>query len=126
MKFEKIYTEKAPAPVGAYSQAIETNNMLFTSGQIALDAASGAIIAGGIKEQTKEALKNLKNVLSEAGYRFEHVVKTTIYLKDMNDFPLMNEVYAHVFVKSLPARSTVEVSRLPKDALVEIDCIAVR
>jgi 2-iminobutanoate/2-iminopropanoate deaminase len=126
MKFEKIYTEKAPAPVGAYSQAIETNNMLFTSGQIALDATSGAIIAGGIKEQTKEALKNLKNVLSEAGYRFEHVVKTTIYLKDMNDFPLMNEVYAHVFVKSLPARSTVEVSRLPKDALVEIDCIAVR
>jgi 2-iminobutanoate/2-iminopropanoate deaminase len=126
MKFEKIYTEKAPAPVGAYSQAIEANNMLFTSGQIALDATSGAIIAGGIKEQTKEALKNLKNVLSEAGYRFEHVVKTTIYLKDMNDFPLMNEVYAHVFVKSLPARSTVEVSRLPKDALVEIDCIAVR
>jgi 2-iminobutanoate/2-iminopropanoate deaminase len=126
MKFEKIYTEKEPAPVGAYSQAIEANNMLFTSGQIALDATSGAIIAGGIKEQTKEALKNLKNVLSEAGYRFEHVVKTTIYLKDMNDFPLMNEVYAHVFVKSLPARSTVEVSRLPKDALVEIDCIAVR
>lgn len=121
----KIKSDQAPAPIGPYSQAIAWNNLIFTSGQIALDTAGGNLIEGGVTKQTEQVLKNLEAVLAAAGSSFDAVLKTTIYLKNMDDFSRVNEVYAQCFGSSLPARSTVEVSRLPKDVLVEIDCIAV-
>jgi 2-iminobutanoate/2-iminopropanoate deaminase len=122
-----ISTTLAPAAIGPYSQAVRVGDTLFTSGQIPLDPATGALVPGGIREQTTRVLDNLAAVLEEAGLDMAHVVKTTVYLKSMGDFASMNEVYAKYFAPEgvvPPARSTVEVARLPKDALVEIDIIA--
>jgi 2-iminobutanoate/2-iminopropanoate deaminase len=124
-----VATPLAPAAIGPYAQAVRVGDMLFTSGQVALDPETGALVAGGIREQTTRVLDNLTAVLSEAGLDLEHVVKTTVYLKNMADFSAMNEVYARYLAPEgvvPPARSTVEVARLPKDALVEIDLIAIR
>jgi 2-iminobutanoate/2-iminopropanoate deaminase len=121
---KKINSDKAPAPIGPYSQAIALDNLLFTSGQIAIDPSTGDIIDGDVVAQTRQVLENLKAVLSAAGCTIDSVVKTTIFLKNMDDFTQVNEIYAKYFSDSLPARSTVEVSRLPKNVLVEIDCIA--
>jgi len=120
-----ILTQKAPQPIGPYSQAIRVGNFLFCSGQVPLDPVSGQVVSGGIKEQTTQVMKNIQAVLSEAGCSWESVVKTTIFLKSMNDFPQVNEIYGGYFKSSPPARSTVEVSRLPKDVNVEIELIAV-
>ena len=122
-----ISSPNAPAAIGPYSQAIETDNFVYTSGQVALDPETGELVPGGIQEQTAQVIENLKAVLAEAGCQLYNVVKTTVYLKDMNDFAAMNEVYAHYFSPDgavAPARSTVEVARLPKDALVEIEAVA--
>jgi 2-iminobutanoate/2-iminopropanoate deaminase len=124
-----IATKDAPAAIGPYTQAIQTGDLLFTSGQISLDPATGQMVAGGIAEQTERVLANLRGVLTAAGLGFADVVKTTVFLKDMRDFAAMNEVYAKVFAGDgvvSPARSTVQVAALPKDALVEIECIARR
>lgn len=120
-----INSNKTPAPIGPYHQGVVANGFLFTSGQIALDAESGQLIEGGIQEQTRKVLSNLGGILEAAGLSYSNVVKTTVFLKSMNDFPAMNEIYAQFFTVDAPARSTVEVARLPKDVLVEIDCIAV-
>ena len=123
----KIATQDAPAAIGPYSQAVRTGAMVFTSGQVALDPATGAMVAGGIAEQTVRALENLTAVLAAAGLTMANVIKTTVFLKDMGDFAAMNEVYARYLAPEgvvAPARSTVEVARLPKDALVEIEVIA--
>jgi 2-iminobutanoate/2-iminopropanoate deaminase len=122
---DTISAESAPKAIGPYSQAVRTRDLLFLSGQIALDPASGQLIAGDIREQTERVLKNLQEVLEAADSALERVVKTTVYLKDMNDFPAMNEVYGRFFTADPPARSTVEVARLPRDARVEIDVIAI-
>ena len=119
-----IETDQAPVPIGPYSQAVQFGDLLFTSGQIALIPSTGELLDGNIEEQTKLVLENLKAVLSEVGSSLEKVIKTTIFLKDMNDFVKVNEVYGNYFDTSKPARSTVEVSCLPKNVLVEIDCIA--
>ena len=122
-----ISTKDAPAAIGPYSQAVRVGDMLFTSGQVGLDPHTGALVAGGIVEQTTRVLENLKAVLAEAGIDMIHVVKTTVFLKDMTDFAAMNEIYAKYFAPEgvvPPARSTVAVVALPKDALVEIECIA--
>ena len=122
-----ISTTQAPRAIGPYSQAVRVGDLLFTSGQVALDPASGALVAGGIREQTKRVLDNLAAVLEEADLDMANVVKTTVFLKNMADFAAMNEIYAQYFAPEgvvPPARSTVEVARLPKDALVEIDVIA--
>ena len=119
-----IFSEQAPAPIGPYSQAIHAGELIFTSGQIALDAATNEIVKGSIEEQTFKVMDNLKAVLETAGSSLEKVIKTTIYLKDMDDFQSVNQIYATYFSKAKPARSTVEVSRLPKNVLIEIDCIA--
>jgi 2-iminobutanoate/2-iminopropanoate deaminase len=122
---EVIQTSNAPQAIGPYSQAVKTGDFIFCSGQIPLNS-KGELIKGGIKEQTHQVIKNLKEVLNEAGTDLNKIVKTTIYLSDMNDFIEMNEVYASYFHESpKPARATVEVSRLPKDVKIEIDCIAV-
>jgi 2-iminobutanoate/2-iminopropanoate deaminase len=124
-----VATPLAPAAIGPYSQAVRVGDMVFTSGQVALDPETGALVAVGIREQTTRVLDNLTAVLGEAGLDLEHVVKTTVYLKNMADFTAMNEVYARYLAPEgvvPPARSTVEVARLPKDALVEIDLIAIR
>ena len=120
-----ISTEKAPAAIGPYSQAIVANGMCYTSGQLPIDPATGAF-PEGIAEQTRQSLKNVKAVLAEASVGMDRVVKTTVFLSDMNNFGAMNEVYAEFFGEGgYPARSAVEVARLPKDALVEIEAIAV-
>ena len=121
-----VYSEHAPEPIGPYSQAIQTGNMLFVSGQIALQRSSGAMITTSIEEETKQVMANIKAVLAAAGLDFSHIVKTSIFLKDMNNFPVVNQVYGTFFKENPPARETVEVSRLPKDANVEISCIAVK
>jgi 2-iminobutanoate/2-iminopropanoate deaminase len=123
MKKEIIRTSNAPEPVGPYSQAVKAGGMLYCSGQIPLNPSTGAI-PDGIEAQTQQVLENLKAVLTAGGADFSNVVKTTVFLKDMNDFPAMNAVYAEVFTGAAPARSTVQVARLPKDVLVEIDAIA--
>lgn len=122
-----VSTTNAPSAIGPYSQAIESETFLYSSGQVALDPATGEIVPGGITEQTTQVLENLRAVLAEAGCHLYDVVKTTVYLKDMNDFAAMNDVYGRYLAPAgvvPPARSTVEVSRLPKDALVEIEVIA--
>jgi 2-iminobutanoate/2-iminopropanoate deaminase len=122
-----ISTPNAPAAIGPYSQAVETENFLYTSGQVAIDPETGKLVPGGIAEQTARVLENLKAVLAEGGCNLQDVVKTTVFLKDMNDFAAMNDVYARYLAPDgvvAPARSTVEVARLPKDALVEIEVIA--
>jgi 2-iminobutanoate/2-iminopropanoate deaminase len=122
-----ISTQDAPAAIGPYSQAIRVGDTLYTSGQVALDPATGNLVPGGIAEQTTRVLENLKAVLAAAGISFTHVVKTTVFLKDMADFAAMNEIYATYLAPHgaiPPARSTVQVAALPKNALVEIECIA--
>lgn len=119
-----IETDQAPKPIGPYSQAVQFGELLFTSGQIAIDPKTGELLNGTIEDQTNLVLENLKAVLLASGSSLDKVVKTTIFLKDMNDFSKVNEVYAKYFNDSKPARSTVEVSCLPKNVLVEIDCIA--
>lgn len=128
MQKDTIYTNKAPEPIGPYSQAItvswDMQQLLYTSGQVAIDPATGNFITGGIKEQTKQVIENLTALLKEAKSDLKKVMKTTVFIKNMDDFAAMNEVYAEYFGESKPARSTVEVARLPKDALVEIEVIA--
>jgi 2-iminobutanoate/2-iminopropanoate deaminase len=122
-----IHTENAPAAIGPYSQAIRIGSLVFTSGQVALDPATGQLVAGGIEAQTHRVLQNLRAVLTAAGLDLSRVVKTTVFLKDMADFAAMNSIYAEYLQTKgspAPARSTVEVVRLPKDALVEIELIA--
>ncbi|RMG01957.1 MAG: RidA family protein [Acidobacteria bacterium] len=120
-----ISTEKAPSAIGPYSQAIRIGNLVFCSGQIPIDPETGEFVSGGIKEQTEQVLKNLTAVLESAGATLQNVVKTTVFLADMNDFAAMNEVYARFFSDNKPARSTVQAARLPRDAKVEIECIAI-
>jgi 2-iminobutanoate/2-iminopropanoate deaminase len=122
---EIISTENAPGAIGPYSQAIKTGGMIFCSGQIPIDPATGEFVAGGVAEQTEQVLKNLSAVLEAAGAGLNHVVKTTVFVADMNDFVAMNEVYARFFSENKPARATVQAARLPRDARVEIECIAV-
>jgi len=127
MPKEKIATAHAPEAIGPYSQAIKVGNLIFTAGQIALDPANQQVVAGGIAEQTTRVLENLKAILESAGSGLPHVVKTTVFLRDMNDFAAMNAVYAQYLAPQggfAPARSTVEVSRLPKDVLIEIEVVA--
>lgn len=119
-----IHTDKAPAAIGPYSQAIQIGQLLFTSGQVPIDPETGAIVEGGIQEQARQSLNNIKAILNAAGTNMGAVVKTTVFLQDMNDFAAMNEVYAQFFQEPYPARSAVQVARLPKDALVEIEAIA--
>jgi 2-iminobutanoate/2-iminopropanoate deaminase len=119
-----IATTSAPAAIGPYSQAIRVGDTLFTSGQIPIDPATGNLVEGAIAEQTEQVFKNLKAVLAEAGLGFNDVVKTTVFLKSMGDFAAMNEIYAKNFTSAFPARSTVQVAALPKDSLVEIECVA--
>ncbi|RJP54019.1 MAG: RidA family protein [Anaerolineaceae bacterium] len=124
MNKKVVQTDKAPKAIGPYSQAIGTDKMVFTAGQIALDPVTGELIAGGVEEQTRQVLNNLRNVLEAAGSSLEHVVKTTVFLQEMGDFPKMNAVYAEYFGENPPARSTVAVAALPKGGLVEIEAIA--
>lgn len=125
MKKEAVLTKDAPAPIGPYSQAIRSGSLLFCSGQVALDPVSGQVVASGdVEGQTRQVMKNIDAVLKAGGATFAHVVKTTIFLKSMGDFPKVNEIYGAHFAQPAPARSTVEVSRLPKDVLVEIEVIA--
>ena len=119
-----INTIKAPAAIGPYSQAIQVGNLLYTSGQIPIDPISGVFVEGGIKEQTRQSLQNVKAILEQAGFTMANVVKTTVFLADMNDFADMNTVYAEFFVEPYPARSAVAVKTLPKGALVEIEAVA--
>ncbi len=120
-----ILTSGAPQPIGPYSQAIRVGDLVFCSGQIGLDPTTGVVVSPEVETQTRRVMENLKAVLVEAGLCFDCVVKTTIFLKSMNDFPKVNEVYGSYFKSNPPARSTVEVSRLPKDVLVEIEAVAV-
>ena len=119
-----ISTTKAPAAIGPYSQAIKVGGLVFVSGQLPIDPATGAFAEGGIKELTRQSLTNMKAILEDAGTSMVNVVKTTVFLADMNDFAAMNEVYAEFFAAPFPARSAVAVKTLPKGALVEIECIA--
>lgn len=121
-----IFTKNAPAAIGPYSQAVETDGMVFLSGQIPVNPATGNVVDGGVKEQTAQIFENIKSVLAEAGLTVENIVKTTVFLKDMSLFADMNEVYAGYFDKDFPARSAVAVKSLPKDVMVEIECIAVK
>ena len=121
-----IYSDLAPEPIGPYSQAVQAGNMLFVSGQIAIDRKTGNLVSGGLADETHQVMKNLKAVLSAAGMDFTHVVKCSIFLKDMNSFAEVNAIYGEYFNANPPARETVEVSRLPKDVRVEISCIAVK
>ena len=122
---QTISTEKAPKALGPYSQAIAANGFIFCSGQIPLDPQSGSLVGGSIADQTRQVLTNLSNVLQSAGTDLSKVVKATVFLKDMNDFEQMNAVYSEFFSANKPARSTVQVARLPKDANIEIEAIAV-
>ncbi len=122
---EIISTENAPGAIGPYSQAIKAGNMIFCSGQIPIDPATGEFVSDDVAEQTEQVLKNLKAALEAAGATLADVVKTGVFLADMNDFAVMNEVYAKYFDANKPARATVQAARLPRDTRVEIDCIAV-
>ena len=124
MSLTKVETAKAPAAIGPYSQAIKAGNFLYCSGQVPLIPATGELAAGGIENQTKQSLDNLQQVLNEAGVDFNSVVKTTIYLTDLGDFAVVNEIYAGYCGEVAPARATVQVAALPKGAMVEIDAIA--
>ena len=121
-----ISTKKAPAAIGPYSQAIQVGNLVYTSGQIPIDPATGTFVEGAIKEQTRQSLTNVKAILEEAGLSMSNVVKTTVFMADMNDFADMNAVYAEFFSEPYPARSAVAVKTLPKSALVEIEVIAAK
>lgn len=124
MKKNVVHTDKAPKAIGPYSQAIRTDTMIYTAGQIGLDPLTGELVAATVEEQTRQVLTNLRNVLEAAGSSLEHVVKTTVFLKDMNDFSKMNPIYAEFFGENRPARSTVAVAGLPKGGLVEIEAVA--
>ncbi len=124
MSKKTVYSKKAPEPIGPYSQAIIFNNLLFTSGQIPIDPNTGNIIQGGIKEQGRQTLENLKAVIEAGGSDLYKVIKVNLFLANMDDFAAMNEIYAEYFGESKPARSALEVSKLPKGVLVEIDAIA--
>lgn len=121
-----IATTNAPAAIGPYSQAVQVGNMLFASGQLGIDPATGNFVEGAVKEQTIQAFKNVKAILAEAGYDIDDVVKTTVFLADMADFGAMNEIYASQFEGTFPARSAVAVKTLPKNGLVEIEVVAVK
>ena len=121
---QAIHTEKAPKAIGPYSQAIKVGNLVFASGQVPIVPATGEFVEGGIKEQTRQSLTNAKAILEEAGTSLSKVVKPTVYLSDMANFAAMNEVYAEFFTQPYPARSAVAVKTLPKNALVEVECIA--
>ncbi len=125
MSFEIISTDKAPAAIGPYSQAVKIGNFVYTSGAIPVDPTSGEVVAGGVAEQAEQAIKNLAAVLAGAGTGLDKVIKTTVFIKNMNDFAVINEVYKKFFTSAFPARSCVEVARLPKDVLIEIECVAV-
>ncbi|KAI8979399.1 endoribonuclease L-PSP [Mycotypha africana] len=124
MSLARVHTDSAPAAVGPYAQAIKANGFVYTSGQVALNPATGKVVEGEIKEQTKQVFLNLTEVLKAAGSSLDKVVKTTVFLRDMNDFAAMNEVYATFFPTHQPARSAVQVARLPLDVAVEIECVA--
>lgn len=121
-----IATNQAPAAIGPYSQAVQVGTMLFASGQLGIDPATGNFVEGGVKEQTIQAFKNVHAILAEAGYHINDVVKTTVFLAEMGDFATMNEVYASQFEGTFPARSAVAVKTLPKNGLVEVEVIAVK
>lgn len=123
MKREIVHTDKAPKAIGPYSQAIRTETMIYTAGQTGLDPATGELIGSTVEEQTRQVLINLQNVVEAAGSTLAHVVKTTVFLKDMNDFSKMNAIYAEFFGANPPARSTVAVAGLPKGGLVEIEAV---
>ena len=118
-----VHTDKAPAAIGPYSQGVVANGFLYTAGQIAIDPATGQVVGGGVAAQTERVMANLAAVLSTVGATWANVVKTTVYLHDMNDFPVVNEVYGRALGEARPARSTVQVSALPRGVLVEIDAI---
>ncbi len=119
-----VHTSEAPAAIGPYSQAVRAGDLVYCSGQIAIDPKTNEFAGGSVEEQTRRVLQNLSAVLAAAGSSLERALKMTVYIKDMGDFPVINEVYGTFFGEEPPARATVEVSRLPKDCLVEIDCIA--
>jgi len=121
-----VSAKNAPAAIGPYSQAIQTDSLVMTSGQLPVDPSTGEIATGGIEAQTAQALDNLNAVLNAAGFSMDSVIKTTVFIKDMNDFSRMNAIYANYFPADPPARSCIEVARLPKDALIEIEAIATR
>lgn len=123
---KQISTQNAPAAIGPYSQAIEVNGFVYASGQLPIDPATGAFPDGGVKEQTRQSLLNVKAILEEAGLVLSNVVKTTVYLADMGDFAAMNEVYSQFFAQPFPARSAIAVKALPKGALVEVEVVAAR
>ncbi|MGB2752487.1 MAG: RidA family protein [Pyrinomonadaceae bacterium] len=125
MNKEIVSTDNAPGAIGPYSQAIKAGGLVFCSGQIPIDPSTGNFVSDVVSEQTEQVLKNLSEVLKAAGTSLENVVKTTVFLADMNDFAEMNEVYSQFFSDNKPARATVQAARLPRDAKVEIDCIAV-
>ena len=119
-----VQTDKAPGAIGPYSQAVRAGNMVFTAGQIGLDPATMEIVSGGVEAETRQVLNNLKQVLEAAGSGLNYVVKTTVFLRDMADFPKMNAIYAEFFLENPPARSTVEAASLPKGVAVEIEAVA--
>jgi 2-iminobutanoate/2-iminopropanoate deaminase len=124
MKRDIVHTDKAPKAIGPYSQAIRTDTMVYTAGQLGFDPATGQFVAGGVEEQTRQVLTNLKHILEAAGSGMGQVIKTTVFLKDMADFPKMNPVYSEFFPENPPARSTVAVAGLPAGGLVEIEVVA--
>jgi len=126
MSIEVVKTNKAPEAIGPYSQAIVTGSFVYTSGQIPINPQTGEVVDGGIEEQAKQVLENLKNVLEAAGSSLNKVVKTTVFIKDMDSFAKVNEVYAKYFSEPYPARSCVEVSKLPKGVLIEIEAVAIK
>ncbi len=119
-----VHTEKAPQAIGPYSQAVKTDTMVFVSGQLAFDPATGDLLTDDIKTETRQAMHNLKTILEAAGSSLEKVVKTTLFIKNMDDFPLVNEVYGEFFTDNFPARACVEVARLPRDANFEIEAVS--
>ena len=125
MKHQVIHTDNAPKAIGPYSQAVKAGNMLFVSGQVPFVPETMEIVEGDVKAQTAQSLKNVQAILAEAGFDFSHVVKSTVFIKDMNEFAQINEVYAEFFGENKPARACVEVARLPKDVKVEIEVIAI-
>ena len=125
-QLERVQTDGAPAAIGPYSQAVLAGNTLFVSGQIAIQKSSGNLVTGNIEDETTQVMINLNEILKAAGFTFGDVAKSTIFLKDMNNFPKVNDIYGQYFTENPPARETVEVSRLPKDVNVEISCIAVK
>lgn len=123
---KQISTQNAPAAIGPYSQAIEVNGFVYASGQLPIDPATGAFPEGGVKEQTRQSILNVKAIIEETGLALSNVVKTTVYLADMGDFAAMNEVYSQFFAQPFPARSAIAVKALPKGALVEVEVVAAR